>query len=100
MMMKAWTKIPEFTIWKNRLDLSKHAHKINCPITIIHGKEDVVIPSSESILLNSLLKNYNQKVHLKLSNLLDHGDIKVGFNIFSEIVKLAKAFSFFIVNIK
>jgi pimeloyl-ACP methyl ester carboxylesterase len=100
MMMNAWTKIPEFTIWKNRLDLSKHAHKINCPITIIHGKEDVVIPASESILLNSLLKNYNQKVHLKLSNLLDHGDIKVGFDIFSEIVKLAKAFSFFIVNIK
>jgi len=100
MMMKAWTKIPDFTIWKNRLDLSKHAHKITCPITIIHGKEDVVIPSSESILLNSLLKNHNQKVHLTLSNLLDHGDIKVGFDIFSEINKLAKAFNFFMANIK
>ena len=100
MMMRAWTKIPDFINWKNRLDLSKHAHKITCPITIIHGKDDNVIPSSESVLLNSLLKNYNQKVHLKLSNLLDHGDIKVGFDIFSEITKLAKAFSFFMANIK
>ena len=100
MMMRAWTKIPDFTSWKNRLDLSKHAHKITCPVTIIHGKDDHVIPSSESVLLNSLLKNHNQKVHLKLSNLLDHGDIKVGFDIISEINKLAKAFNFFIVNIK
>ena len=100
MMMRAWTKIPDFAIWKNRLDLSKHAHKITCPVTIIHGKDDHVIPSSESVLLNSLLKNYNQKVHLKLSNLLDHGDIKVGFDIISEINKLAKAFNFFMVNIK
>lgn len=100
MMMKAWTKIPDFANWKNRLDLSKHAHKITCPITIIHGKEDVVIPSSESVLLNSLLKNHNQKVHLAFSNLLDHGDMKVGFNIFSEVAKLAKAFSYFMVNIK
>jgi len=100
MIMKAWTKIPDFTSYKNRLDLSKHAHKITCPITLIHGKDDVVIPSSESVLLNSLIKNQNPKVHLVLSNLLDHGDMKVGFNIFSEITKLAKAFSFFMVNIK
>ena len=100
MIMAAWTKIPDFTSYKNRLDLSKHAHKITCPITLIHGKDDVVIPSSESVLLNSLIKNQNPKVHLALSNLLDHGDIKVGFDIFSEITKLAKAFNFFMVNIK
>ena len=100
LIMQAWTKIPDFAIWKNRLDLSKHANKITCPLTIIHGKEDVVIPSSESILLNSLLKDKNPKVHLELSNLLDHGDLKVGFNIFSEINNLAKAFNYFILNIK
>jgi pimeloyl-ACP methyl ester carboxylesterase len=99
-MMRAWTKIPDFAIWKNRLDLSKHAHKITCPLTIIHGKDDNVIPSSESVFLNSLLKDKNQKVHLELSNLLDHGDIKVGFDIFSEIANLTKAFNCFMVNIK
>ncbi|MFZ4796050.1 MAG: hypothetical protein ACOYMA_01065 [Bacteroidia bacterium] len=100
LMMRAWTKIPDFAIWKHRLDLSKHANKITCPLTIIHGKEDNVIPSSESILLNSLLKDKNQRIHLEVSNLLDHGDMKVGLKIFSEIANLAKAFNFFIVNIK
>ena len=100
LIMRAWTKIPDFAIWKNRLDLSKQAHKITCPLTIIHGKEDNVIPSYESILLYSLLKDNNKRIHLEVSNLLDHGDMKVGFNIFSEIVNLAKAFNYFIVNVK
>jgi type III secretory pathway component EscV len=68
MIMRAWTKIPDFDRWKNRLDLSKHAHKITCPVTLIHGKEDVVIPSTESILMHSLMKNNNPKIHLELSN--------------------------------
>ena len=31
----------------------------------------------------SLLKDKNPKVHLEVSNLLDHGDMKVGFKIFT-----------------
>jgi pimeloyl-ACP methyl ester carboxylesterase len=99
-IMRAWTKIPDFASWKERLDLSKHAHKITCPVTIIHGKDDNVIPSAQSILLYSLLKDKNPKVHLEVSNLLDHGDMKVGFKIFSEITSLAKAFNYFLNHIK
>jgi pimeloyl-ACP methyl ester carboxylesterase len=98
MIMRAWTKIPEFDIWKDRLDLSKHAHKITCPVTLIHGKDDVIIPSSESVLMHSLMKNYNHRIHLELSNLLDHGDMKIGFSILSDISKLAKAFGIFMEN--
>ena len=97
-IMRAWTKIPDFAIWKNRLDLSKHANKITCPISIIHGKEDNVIPSSESVWLHALMKD-NTKTHLEVSNLLDHGDLKVGFKIFSEIAHLAKAFHYFMEHI-
>lgn len=95
MIMRAWTKIPDFDRWKNRLDLSKHAHKITCPVTLIHGKEDVVIPSTESILMHSLMKNHNPKIHLELSNLIDHGDMKIGFSILRDIATLAKAFNHF-----
>ena len=98
LIMRAWTKIPDFVTWKERLDLSKHASKITCPITIIHGNEDNVIPSSESILLHSLVKD-KTRTHLEISNLLDHGDMKVGFKIFSEIVRLAKAFHYFMHHI-
>ena len=99
MIMRAWTKIPDFDIWKDRLDVSKHAHKITCPIAIIHGKDDVVIPSSESVLMHSLMKNYNHRTHLELSNLLDHGDMKIGFGILRDITKLAKAFGYFLENV-
>ncbi len=99
-IMRAWTKIPGFDIYKDRLDVSKHAHKVSCPVTIIHGKDDNVIPSTESILLNFLLEKSNPRVHLELSNLLDHGDMKVGLHIFSEIASLAKAFNFFITHAK
>jgi pimeloyl-ACP methyl ester carboxylesterase len=95
MIMRAWTKIPDFDRWKNRLDLSKHAHKITCPVTLIHGKEDVVIPSTESILMHSLMKNHNPKIHLELSNLIDHGDMKIGFSILRDIATLAKTFNHF-----
>ena len=99
MIMRAWTKIPDFDIWKDRLDLSKHAHKITCPVTLIHGKDDVVIPSSESVLLFSLMKNYNHRIHLELSNLLDHGDMKIGFSILRDISSLANAFGMFLKDV-
>ena len=99
MIMRAWTKIPDFDIWKDRLDVSKHAYKITCPVAIIHGKDDVVIPSSESVLMHSLMKNYNHRIHLELSNLLDHGDMKIGFSILRDISKLAKAFGYFLENV-
>ncbi len=100
MIVRAWTKIPDFSVWENRLDVAKHAHKITCPVVIIHGKEDNVIPSSQSVLLYDLLQKHNQKVHLEISNLLDHGDLKIGFHIFSEIANLSKAFKIFMDNIR
>ena len=96
MIMSAWTKIPEFEIWKDRLDLSKHAHKITCPVTLIHGKDDVVIPSSESVLMHYLMKNYNHRIHLELSNLLDHGAVKIGVSILRDVYTLANAFGTFL----
>lgn len=98
LIMRAWTKIPDFAIWKNRLDLSKHAHKISCPVTLIHGIDDNVIPSSQSVLLHSLLQKNNRISHLELSNLLSHGDPKLSFKILGEVVKLAKAFGNFVKN--
>ncbi|MFY8108495.1 MAG: alpha/beta hydrolase family protein [Bacteroidia bacterium] len=94
-IMRAWTKIPDFSNWKNRLDLAIYAHKITCPVAIIHGKNDNVIPSSQSIQLHSIIKNNNKNVHLELSNLLDHGDLKISHKILVEITNLAKAFNFF-----
>jgi hypothetical protein len=99
-IMDAWHKIPDSTVWKERLDLSKHAAKITCPVTIIHGKDDNVIPSSQSILLYALLKEKNKHVHLELSELLDHGDMQFRFSIIKQIASMAKAINYFLFNTK
>ena len=96
-VMDARKQIQNFEAWKNRLNLSEHAHKITCPVAIIHGANDQVIPAQQSVLLyNILRKNNPQQVHLELSNLLDHGDLKVGYKILVEISNLANAFQHFI----
>jgi len=87
-------------VWKERLDLSKHAAKITCPVTIIHGKDDNVIPASQSILLYTLLKEKNKHVHLELSELLDHGDMQFRFSIIRQIANMAKAINYFLFNTK
>ncbi|MCG9880414.1 MAG: hypothetical protein MH472_07440 [Bacteroidia bacterium] len=96
----AYKKIPDFSTWKNRLDLSKHAHKISCKVSIIHGKNDDVIPEAESILLHQLMKPHNPQVRLVVSDLLSHGDPKFGWKIFSELINLARGFAFFLDNSK
>jgi pimeloyl-ACP methyl ester carboxylesterase len=96
LILRAWTNIPGFDQWQYRLDLAKHAHKISCKVALIHGAADAVIPAEQSVLLYNLLQANNPQVHLVLSNLLDHGDLKITFKIFSEVAQLARAFAFFI----
>lgn len=95
-MLRAWKKIPDFEAWKNRLDVSLHAHQISCKVSIIHGKEDDVIPVSQSVLLYSILKAHQTDVRLEVSSLISHGDPKYGLKIIGEIVSLAKAFGYFL----
>jgi hypothetical protein len=41
------------------------------------------------------MKNHNPKIHLELSNLIDHGDMKIGLSILRDIATLARAFNHF-----
>jgi pimeloyl-ACP methyl ester carboxylesterase len=99
-ILEAWSKIPDADTWKAKLNLAKHAHLISCPVAIIHGKDDNVIPAEQSVLLHALMQKYNPNVHLEISEILDHGDLKLGFKIVKEVAHLAKAFNFFMAHIK
>jgi dipeptidyl aminopeptidase/acylaminoacyl peptidase len=96
LIQQAYTKIPDFNSWKNRLDLSQHAHKIDCKVAIIHGKDDDVIPASESVLLHQLIHAQNPQVRLEVSPLLSHGDPKFGWKVLGEVASLARAFAYFL----
>lgn len=100
MIKDSWNKIPDSETWKNRLDLSIHASKISCSVTIIHGKNDQVISPTESILLNKLLIGKNKNVHLELSDLLDHGNIQYGLSVFKEVANMIKAMNYFLDHAK
>ena len=100
MLLKAWSAMPNAEDWKEKLDVASHASRLFLPITIIHGKEDIVIASSESVALNDLLKQKNKNIHLNLTSLLDHGDLKIGWNLVKEVLNLSTAINHFLLYTK
>lgn len=96
MLEQAFASIPDFENWRHSLDLSKHAHEIKCPVVIIHGKDDIVIPAEQSKMLFAILEKENPKNKLVVSSLLSHGDPKLTLEIFKEVVVLSRAFGSFI----
>ena len=45
------------------------------PVFLLHGSEDSVIPTAESVLLNDYLKRKGADVHLLVSELITHAEI-------------------------
>ena len=45
------------------------------PVFLLHGSEDSVIPTAESVLLNDYLKKKGADVHLLVSELITHAEI-------------------------
>ena len=74
-------------------------NSIKAKISILHGKNDYVIPESESILLSNSLKFFNKEHNLQITGLLDHGDKVSYINKIHEIPNLAKSFGYFFNNL-
>jgi hypothetical protein len=100
LLLQAWNNMPDASRWKEQLDVASHASKLALPITIIHGKEDNVIASSESVSLYHLLKEKNKHLLLNLTSLLDHGDLKIGWNLMKEVFNLSKSINHFLLYTK
>ena len=66
------------------------------PVSLIHGKEDKVIPESESIEIANVLKKKGKKFNLEITGLLSHGDKVPIWKKASDVPGLAKAFGFFL----
>ena len=45
------------------------------PVFLLHGSEDSVIPTAESVLLNDYLQRKGADVHLLVSGLITHAEI-------------------------
>jgi hypothetical protein len=72
---------------------------IQAKLSILHGKNDYVIPESESILLSNSLKSSQKEHNLEITGLLDHGDKVSYVSKVHEIPALSKSFGYFFNNL-
>lgn len=92
--------IDEKQNWKERFNLSDKISHIKAPITLIHGREDPVIPSSESVHLFQSLKDHNKVASLLITDLLDHGEPRWSVSSLKEIHHLSQTFAGFFENVR
>jgi hypothetical protein len=48
------------------------------PVFLLHGSEDTVIPTAESVLLAAYLRSHGVEVHLLISELITHAEVDRG----------------------
>jgi|MDSW01.1.fsa_nt_gb pimeloyl-ACP methyl ester carboxylesterase len=86
----------QFANLLSELDILSHIDKISCPVVLIHGAQDDVIPPGESLRLAKALKANGLRHHFVLSKLISHGDRQPVFGKAREFVLLARGFSSFL----
>lgn len=69
------------------------------PISLIHGRNDDVIPPSESEILFERCNELNVPARLCLTDLISHGDHGLSFSMIPQTIDLARAFSYFFKHI-
>ena len=87
------------TLGHNPDDLSAaHAsviQNLKAAVALIHGKEDKVVPASESRQLHRMLKESGKEVRLTITPLLSHGDQNSVLGSLHHVPGLIAGFGFF-----
>lgn len=71
---------------------------IECPVFILHGKDDNVISMQQSERLRDCLHAYNKSCELLISELLSHADIKLSLRTVVEALYFTNFMSKFLVQ--
>lgn len=74
------------------------ASGIKAAISLIHGKDDTVVPSQESIRFYQTLKQHGKNANLTVTPLISHGDSQNPLKKIHHIPRLIRGFSFFFKN--
>ncbi|MBE7413481.1 MAG: hypothetical protein L6Q54_06765 [Leptospiraceae bacterium] len=90
------TKKPE--IAKNLSPIFE-IHKLKAHISLVHGRNDNVISSEESVKAARILTEHNKPHILELTGLLSHGDKVPVHSQLGDIPGMAKAFGYFFSHI-
>lgn len=99
----AATRAPLAAILLDRLDplfdqlrLDQVARSLRCPVVLVHGVHDEVIPPEQSELLASLLTQAGRRNRLVLTPLVSHGNQRLGPAQALHLPRLGAAFGSFL----
>jgi pimeloyl-ACP methyl ester carboxylesterase len=67
-------------------------------VALIHGRNDSVIPPTESIRLHQRLSLFKKPSRLSITPLISHGDAKFSLSMIPAVVELAATLAFFFRN--
>lgn len=76
-------------------DVFNHIKDLKAKLSLIHGKNDTVIPPNESLLLYEECKKHGIPSKLAITSLLDHGNIQFNIGLIKEFYKLIETLNFF-----
>lgn len=77
------------------LDLTPHVRALTTPLVLLHGRDDRVIPASESEALARAIQAAGGQARLVITPLLDHGDAALSLRTLPELVEVIGAFRAF-----
>lgn len=80
-------------------DLMPRLNQVKCPVTLVHGRDDDVIPATESELLYEKLVRNGTPAKLCLTQLISHGDAEVGPSMLPDALRLAGSFGYFLKHV-
>jgi pimeloyl-ACP methyl ester carboxylesterase len=64
-------------------------------VALVHGADDRVIPSSESVILHRRLRESNKRSRLSLTPVISHGDVAITVSMIPALFNLTGTFAFF-----
>lgn len=78
-----------------KYDITTYAKDLNMPVLLVHGKDDHVIPASESMTMHQSLKQNSKESRLLITPFLSHGDTELSLKQLPALLKLVSGFAYF-----
>ncbi|MCB1193286.1 MAG: hypothetical protein H7A23_25225 [Leptospiraceae bacterium] len=73
----------------------EYVERINAPISLLHGKDDRVIPETETIKLSEKMKKMKKEYVMEITGLLSHGDRVPLYKQVADLPGITNAFGYF-----
>ena len=78
-----------------QLNIAARLNTLRARVFLLHGKDDPVIPSAQSILLHRHLRQMKKQAALVITPFITHGDTRFRLAKLPDITRIVRGFAFF-----